>query len=296
VRKFPGNEFESFHDAFHSRVELVLTEGEQSGLVTSTKSVGSNFGQTPRQTRELIADKFVITDPTNRLTGNVDGCRSMDVSFAVANFLWSIDENASHGMIVQYNRHGEKFMGPDGKFQCAIPDRITTEEEGSLVKEVIRILKEDSASRRAVIPFIKASDIKNEPIDFPCPSYAHFMVRNDKLDLIVGMRSQSLLGVLPYDSFLFTMLQEAVAVELGVELGKYIHISDSLHIYDNELEKAEALLDCEHTPRSMGRMAVSPIGNPAIHEAEQAYRETGRMPEVGDVYWDGLLANLRIKA
>jgi len=287
-----NDEYGSFHEAFHSRVELLLEDGELSEPVTSEKSVGSNFGQTPRQTLEVIADKFVITSPRNRL---LDECRNMDLGFATANFLWSTDEEAAHEMIIQYNKHGEKFMGPDGKFQCAIPDRITTEYEGNLVKEVIRILTEDPTSRRAIIPFIKASDVKDEPIDFPCPSYAHFLVRNNKLDLIVSMRSQSLLGVLPYDAFLFTMLQESVALDLGVELGKYIHISNSLHIYDNEIEKAKALLDCDRMPRAMGRMALSPITNPAVHSAEKEYRATGQMPKIGDAYWDGLLANLRVK-
>lgn len=295
VERSPGDEYSSFHEAFHSRAKLLLDSGELSDPVVSEKSVGSNFGQKPRRTLELIADKFTITDPRNRLLGEV-GCRDMNLGFAVANFLWSINENGSHSDILHYNKHGEKFMGPDGKFQCAIPDRIITKDEGNLVKEVIRILSEDSTSRRAIVPFIKAEDVKEEPIDFPCPSYAHFFVRNNTLDLVVGMRSQSLLGVLPYDSFLFTMLQEAVALELGIDVGKYVHISDSLHIYENEREKAEAILDCSSEPRAMGRMALSPINNQTVHNAEKAYRLTGERQQVDDEYWNDLLGKLRATA
>lgn len=286
MEKYP-----SLHDAFHGKLNHLLEEGEMSDYVTSSRSVGANFGDKPRQTLEVLGDSFMITDPRDRLMGD---CRKMNTSFAVANFLWSIDEDSTHDAILAYNKHGEKFLADDGKFQCAIPDRINTKEEGNLLKEVVRLLKDDPASRRAIIPFIQASDIKNEPLDFPCPSYAHFMVRNNKLDLIVGMRSQSLAGVFVYDAFMFTMMQEAVALELGVDLGKYIHISDSLHIYDNEIEVAKSITECDTRPEPMEAMSFSPISNRSVHEAEKLYRTLGRRAQVNDLYWDKLLGGLQV--
>jgi thymidylate synthase len=50
------------------------------------------------------------------------------------------------------------------------------------------------------------------------------------------MRSQSTIGVLPYDVFLFASLQCIAAAELGVGPGDYIHVSGSLHAYEDELE------------------------------------------------------------
>lgn len=113
--------------------------------------------------------------------------------------------------------------------------------------------------------------------------------------MIVGMRSQSLVGVFPYDAFLFTMIQEAMALELEleVEMGRYIHISDSLHIYDNEIEKAQTIGDCAIVPDPMEAMSFSPISNLEVHRAEKMYRELGRRVLINDTYWDSLLGVLR---
>lgn len=111
--------------------------------------------------------------------------------------------------------------------------------------------------------------------------------------MIAGMRSQSLVGVFPYDAFLFTMIQEAMALELSVGMGRYIHISDSLHIYDNEIERAKAIGGCTIIPEPMQAMSFSPISNPEVHRAEKAYRELGKRALVNDTYWDNLLGVLQ---
>jgi thymidylate synthase len=50
---------------------------------------------------------------------------------------------------------------------------------------------------------------------------------------------------MPYDVFLFTFLQELMAVELGVQLGAYHHFAASMHIYARHLELATRVLDEE---------------------------------------------------
>lgn len=280
----------SVHQAFHGRLNNLLKNGQMSDYVTSNKSIGADFGNQPRRTLEVIADSFIITNPRNRLMAD---CRTSDLSYSVANFLWSINENGSHADILAYNKHGEKFLDENDQFQCAIPNRLITKDEGNLLKEAARILKEDPMSRRAYIPLVKAADLANEPLDFPCPGYIHFLIRDDKLNMVVGMRSQSLVGVFPYDAFLFTMVQEAMALELGIDMGQYVHISDSLHIYDNEIEKAKAIKDCAVTPKAMEAMSFSPISNPEVHRAEKTYRTLGKQALLNDTYWDNLLGVLR---
>ena len=50
------------------------------------------------------------------------------------------------------------------------------------------------------------------------------------------MRSQSLTGLLGYDLFLFTFLQQILALELSVNLGTYTHMIGSLHAYEDEID------------------------------------------------------------
>lgn len=80
----------SIHEAFHGRLDNLLENGDMSDYVISNKSVGANFGSQPRRTLEVVADSFMVTDPRNRLIAD---CRTSNLSYSVANFLWSINEN-----------------------------------------------------------------------------------------------------------------------------------------------------------------------------------------------------------
>jgi thymidylate synthase len=64
-------------------------------------------------------------------------------------------------------------------------------------------------------------------------------LRERKLDAILSIRSNDAILGLPYDVFFFSMLQEVMAVELGVELGTYFHSAGSLHLYERHLRLAE---------------------------------------------------------
>ena len=57
------------------------------------------------------------------------------------------------------------------------------------------------------------------------------------------MRSNDAYFGLPHDLFCFSMLQEMVAVKLGIGLGKYTHICSSLHIYEEKVERIESYLN-----------------------------------------------------
>jgi thymidylate synthase len=50
------------------------------------------------------------------------------------------------------------------------------------------------------------------------------------------MRSNDLFRGTPYNFVQFTMLQELLAGWLGVTMGSYTQLSDSLHVYENDLE------------------------------------------------------------
>lgn len=69
------------------------------------------------------------------------------------------------------------------------------------------------------------------------------MIRNNRLNLIVNMRSNDIFKGLTFDVFQFTLLQELMAAELGVELGTYTHIDNNLHVYENDIPKIRQMLD-----------------------------------------------------
>jgi hypothetical protein len=117
------------------------------------------------------------------------------------------------------------------------------------------------------------------------------------------MRSQSVLNVLPYDLFLLTMLQEAVASRLALDVGPYIHTAGSAHLYDHDLQLAAAVAQEEPGTRiSMGKMPnLDAEWRAPLIEAEHDIRRLMKSDlekpidvahyELGK-YWSGLLSVL----
>lgn len=106
---------------------------------------------------------------------------------------------------------------------------------------VFKELSRDKNSRRAIITigdpnkdnFSKGLKIKKTK-DFPCTRSLHFLVNNNKLDLVVHMRSNDFLwGASAVNIFNFTFIQEYLASMLGFDLGCYYHIANNIHYYEN---------------------------------------------------------------
>jgi thymidylate synthase len=70
----------------------------------------------------------------------------------------------------------------------------------------------------------------------PCNICASLKVRGGRLHWLQVMRSNDLVRGLPYNFVQFTTLQEVMAGWLGVGVGEYTHIADSLHVYNSDLE------------------------------------------------------------
>ena len=67
--------------------------------------------------------------------------------------------------------------------------------------------------------------------DIPCNVLAMLKVRDGALHWTQVMRSNDLFLGLPYNIVQFTMLQEVLAGWLGVRVGPYNVVIDSLHVY-----------------------------------------------------------------
>jgi thymidylate synthase len=121
-------------------------------------------------------------------------------------------------------------------------------------------------------------------------------VRAGKLEAITTMRSNDVILGLPYDIFLFTMLQEMMAVELELELGVYHHIVGSLHIYESDLDWSKEIVEANPTiVESMPRM-LTVAGIDALLEGERQTRDpstTEASHGLADGYWLALLDVLR---
>ena len=104
--------------------------------------------------------------------------------------------------------------------------RVVRDKIHFSLNEAIKLLKEDPYTRRA---YVLEPDY--HPYNVPCVLLYQFLIRQDKLEMIVYMRSSDFINVLPLDIYVFQNIMNDVRKALKVEEGAiHIHIG-SLHRY-----------------------------------------------------------------
>jgi thymidylate synthase len=102
------------------------------------------------------------------------------------------------------------------------------------------------------------------------------------------MRSNDIILGLPYDVFIFTMLQEMMANKLSIELGKYHHLTGSLHLYEQHLNLSSEILD---TPLE-DSFEMPKMGSleeiPGFIEDEKRIRRDAQPESKLSPYWEEL--------
>ena len=113
--------------------------------------------------------------------------------------------------------------------------RIFSEENGSQYKNVVRELKKNPDSRRAVMIYTEPSmwhlyDFDGMS-DFVCTNAVEYLIRYGKLEAIVQMRSSDAVYGYKGDLAWQTFVLNEVAKEVGVIPGRIHWHAGSLHVY-----------------------------------------------------------------
>ncbi|MCC6035327.1 MAG: thymidylate synthase [Desulfurococcaceae archaeon] len=111
--------------------------------------------------------------------------------------------------------------------------RLPSGEIIDQIRRVIEKLKKAPYTRRAqAITWQPWRDLGSEYP--PCLQRLWFRVINGRLVLHAHMRSNDALKATFMNMYAFTELQKYVAEHVGVELGYYMHIVDSYHVYERD--------------------------------------------------------------
>lgn len=181
---------------------------------------------------EVINAVTVIKDPTRNIC---DGTRSMNMRYAVGEFLWYMSARNTLKSIQNITSAWDR-MSDDGETVNSNYGYCIAYKYGfNQLDYVYNLLKENPNTRQAVI-HIKTADEKPSK-DVNCTVCLQFFIRNNKLHLTTYMRSNDLWMGFPYDVFQFTNLQIMLAMSLGIEIGTYTHIAGSLHLYARNVKE-----------------------------------------------------------
>lgn len=225
--------------------------------------VNSDYRSAPRgkPIREKIHYQFTVENPSSAPIVT----RSPDRNEVIARYT-----KAEFDVYAKGSRSVEEF-GKISKFwlQLANPDGTVNSSYGHLVffdrscgnpvfenvPESMRspwewarlALMTDKDTRQAIIKFHKREHLWVGNKDMTCTLSGSFLIRDDRLHLIIHMRSNDVIKGLVYDMPWFCYLIERMTSELkqtypNLQVGTYTHIADSIHVYDSDLYKAKEML------------------------------------------------------
>ena len=198
-----------------------------------------------RSFQEIISHKFILENPRDRLIS--DPIRSINIFQAVGHFLWITQGSFSLAPIKYYQSIAKKFSSDSVKMIGAYGPRLFGIHHLNQIEHIITTLTNEPLKRRAVASIYLPQFDQHERVDeVPCTLNLQYLIRNGRLHAITYMRSQDAYNILPYDVFLFTMLQEYITRYLqavyDIELGEYHHYSGSFHIYTEDISQIKDVI------------------------------------------------------
>ena len=204
-------------------------------LARSKASVTASRGETA----EVIGALIEISNPRARLSRSETRGKLFS---SLGELLWYLSRDNRLDFIVPYvPRYSEETEDGTTIYGGYGPRLFGPTEDQ--VKNIIKLLSERPTSRRAVIQIFDKLDIATSHKEIPCTTTLQFFVRDERLDMVVAMRSNDAYFGLPHDVFCFTMLQEIIARSLNRDVGIYRHFAGSLHIYKERWEDAQHFVD-----------------------------------------------------
>lgn len=195
------------------------------------------------KTLEIHPVCIELTNPKKRLT-TLKG-RNWNLPFAIGELAWHLSGSNDFDFISYYSKNWSIAIEEDESVirESCYGNQIFS-GQFSMWDRLLNEFDDDIHTRRAVLSLYDSNkSLGLNKKDVACTSTIQFLVRNDKLDCIVNMRSNDVIWGLPNDIFFVTMLQEWLSVVLNVSMGKYYHFIGSLHIYERHYQLMEDILD-----------------------------------------------------
>jgi thymidylate synthase len=289
MRSFTGN---NVNDVYADIINAIATEGEKVSPRGTT-------------TLELHPAMIEIAHPRERIVTAFG--RPLNIAFANAEVLWILAGRDDVAMLEFYNSTIGQFSDDGVTFNAPYGDRLIYAHGLNQLVDAAEVLKRDPDTRQCIIQIWKATqDLpivngdENNTKDRACNVLAHVMIRRGALDWLQIVRSNDAILGTPYNFIQWTTVQEYLAALVGVPVGRYFHLADSLHVYldtyYDERNHAVSTFDIyEHLGNTHAPMGGEPIN--LILSTERQIRDydlttLSHLQSKVSPYWFNLLSSL----
>ncbi len=226
---------DNINDAFH---QVICDIAEKGANVEGKFNTG-------KFTKELHPVMVELTNPLARTL--IYPKRGNNPFQSLAETMWVMAGRNDVEWLSQFLPRAVDFSDNGKVWRAGYGPRIRKwDNKYDQLKYVVETLTNDRASRQAIVSiWDPASEITvGKSKDYPCCNWVHFMIRDNKLDCTLTMRSNDAIwGWSSINVYEWTVIQEVLASCLGVEVGSYYHLSDSLHVYEHHYDKMKELME-----------------------------------------------------
>lgn len=192
-------------------------------------------------TDELLHTVISIANPRRRWI--FSRRPAIPVAFALAEVVWILAGRNDSAFLNFWNSALPQFAGYGDTYYGAYGERLRKAFGQDQLEQAYLALKAKPDNRQIVLQIWNPAtdmpypDGKARAPDIPCNICSLLKVRGGKLYWTQILRSNDIFRGVPFNFVQFTFLQEVMAGWLGLDVGSYAQISDSLHCYDDTRER-----------------------------------------------------------
>ena len=243
--------------------------------------------------KELRNMTLVLNRPWENIVNTKE--RNISLKYLLAEWLWYVSGELDVEFIGEYAPFWKKIVNNDGHtvnsnygyymFKQSV-GKINIKSQFDYVVDTLRV---DKDSRQAVVNINNISHKVEGIKDYPCTVYMQFFIRNNELELTVGMRSTDLVLGYCNDVFQFTMFQYLVYNELkkymeDLKIGNFTLFTSSLHVYEKHYKMMEkAAWDKKWRFQDRNLKNLFNLDKLTYFEFKDRIRQKGREKVINDI-------------
>lgn len=218
----------------------IIEHDTANEIWTDALNLINKEGRRVKDTLEISQAVLTLSNPRQKWVS--DRYKPMSIAFALVELVW-ICSGSNKCDIINYWNPAYKTYAADANsdtYHGAYGYRLKNYNGLNQLEHAYYSLKNNPDNRQTVLLYWDPTldmPLKNgnsQSKDIPCNICSMIKIRNGKLEWTQIMRSNDIYKGLPYNLVQFTSLQEILSGWLNVKVGHYTHISDSLHIYDQD--------------------------------------------------------------
>lgn len=229
----------------------------------------------------MLHAAFTIQNPRDRWI--LARQPALNPAFAIVEVVWMLRGRRDSALPNYWNPALPEYSGCEADYHGAYGFRLRRQFGLDQLERAYLALRENPNSRQVVLQiWDPVADFPDERgrarnSDIPCNVNSMLKVRNGKLEWTQIMRSNDLFRGVPHNFVQFTCLQEVMAGWLGLELGTYNHLSDSLHAYEEDLDHFRSTdLRVEGLPNTDSLRLPKPESDEAFRSLDEIFSAIAR--------------------